>query len=83
MSIRLNKAIRELNIGFQTAVEFLAKRSDLGDEKLELASKISDEQYQALVEAFHQDKEVRSQAAQLLQRKSKDKKATDAKDNRA
>ena len=83
MSIRLNKAIRELNIGFQTAVEFLAKRSDLGDEKLELASKISDEQYQALVEAFHQDKEVRSQAAQLLQRKSKDKKATDQKDNRA
>ena len=48
MSIRLNKAIRELNIGFQTAVEFLAKRSDLGDEKLELASKISDEQLRQL-----------------------------------
>lgn len=25
MSIRLNKAIRELNIGLQTAVEFLKK----------------------------------------------------------
>ena len=28
MSIRLNKALRELNIGLQTAVEFLSKRSD-------------------------------------------------------
>lgn len=31
MSIRLNKALRELNIGLQTAVEFLEKRKDLGD----------------------------------------------------
>ena len=31
MSIRLNKAIRELNIGMQTAVEFLEKRKDLGE----------------------------------------------------
>ena len=30
MSIRLNKALRELNIGLQTAVEFLEKRKDLG-----------------------------------------------------
>ena len=28
MSIRLNKALRELNIGLQTAVEFLEKRSE-------------------------------------------------------
>ncbi len=74
MSIRLNKAIRELNIGLQTAVEFLSKRNDLGEEKLELTSKISDEQYEALVEAFQQDKEVRSQAAQLFQKKPKEKK---------
>ena len=26
MSIRLNKALRELNIGLQTAVEFLEKK---------------------------------------------------------
>ena len=31
MSIRLNKALRELNIGLQTAVEFLEKRKDLGE----------------------------------------------------
>ena len=33
MSIRLNKALRELNIGLQTAVEFLEKRKDLGEVK--------------------------------------------------
>ena len=63
MSIRLNKALRELNIGFQTAVEFLEKRSDIGEEKLELTSKISDAQYSALVEAFKQDAAVRNEAA--------------------
>ncbi len=74
MSIRLNKAIRELNIGLQTAVEFLTKKGNLGDEKLELTSKISDEQYNLLVEAFRQDKEVHSQAEKLFPKKSKEKK---------
>ena len=32
MSIRLNKALRELNIGLQTAVEFLEKKPNLGEE---------------------------------------------------
>ena len=84
MSIRLNKALRELNIGFQTAVEFLEKRSDIGEEKLELTSKISDAQYSALVEAFKQDAAVRNEAERLLQKKTKDKKrAPEAKDTRA
>ena len=84
MSIRLNKALRELNIGFQTAVEFLEKRSDIGEEKLELTSKISDAQYSALVEAFKQDAAVRNEAERLIQKKTKDKKrAPEAKDNRA
>ena len=84
MSIRLNKALRELNIGFQTAVEFLEKRSDIGEEKLELTSKISDAQYSALVEAFKQDAAVRNEAERLLEKKTKDKKrAPEAKDTRA
>ncbi|MBR5688898.1 MAG: hypothetical protein IKX17_00370, partial [Prevotella sp.] len=62
MSIRLNKAIREVNVGLQTAVEFLEKRPELGEVKAEPSFKLSDEQYQALIEAFRQDKEVRSQA---------------------
>ena len=53
MSIRLNKAIRELNIGMQTAVEFLEKRKDLGEVPKDNANfKLNDAQYNALVEAF-------------------------------
>ena len=74
MSIRLNKALRELNIGFQTAVEFLEKRSDKSETKLEPTSKITQEQYDALVNAFQKDKEVRSQADKLFQKKPKEKK---------
>ena len=74
MSIRLNKALSELNIGLQTAVEFLEKRSELGEVKQELSFKLNDQQYDALVEAFKQDKEVRTQAEKLLQKKPKDKK---------
>ena len=84
MSIRLNKALRELNIGLQTAVEFLEKRNDLGEVKAELNFKLSDEQYKALNDAFSQDKEVRNQAEKLFTKKTKEKKrAPEPKDNRA
>ena len=81
MSIRLNKALRELNIGLQTAVEFLEKKSELGEVKAEPSFKLSDAQYAALQGAFQQDKEVRSQAEKLLQKKPKEKKTKD--DNNA
>ena len=74
MSIRLNKALRELNIGLQTAVEFLEKKNHLGEVKAEPSFKLNDEQYNALVNEFKQDAEVRSQAEKLFQKKTKDKK---------
>ena len=74
MSIRLNKAIRELNIGLQTAVEFLKKRSDLGEVRDDLSFKLSDGQYNALKEEFKSDKEVRNQAEKLLQKHPKETK---------
>ncbi len=84
MSIRLNKALRELNIGLQTAVEFLEKRKSLGGVKPEPSFKLSDEQYKALTDAFSQDKEVRNQAERLFTKKSKEKKRTpEQQDNRA
>ena len=84
MSIRLNKALRELNIGLQTAVEFLEKRKQLGEVKAEPSFKINDQQYKALNDAFSQDKEVRDQAEKLLSKKPKDKKrAPEQQDNRA
>lgn len=84
MSIRLNKAIRELNIGLQTAVEFLKKRSDLGEVRDDLSFKLSDGQYNALKEEFKSDKEVRNQAEKLLQKHPKEKKRqSDRKDQKA
>ena len=81
MSVRLNKALRELNIGLQTAVEFLEKKSELGEVKAEPSFKLNDAQYDALVAAFQQDKEVRTQAEKLFQKKPKEKKA-EPKDTR-
>ena len=77
MSIRLNKALRELNIGLQTAVEFLEKKSELGEVKAEPSFKINDAQYEALVAAFQQDKEMRNQADKLFPKKNKEKKPTE------
>ena len=73
MSIRLNIALRELNIGLQTAVEFLEKKSELGEVKPALSFKLNDKQYEALVEAFKQDAAVRTEAEKLF-KKPKEKK---------
>ena len=84
MSIRLNKALRELNIGLQTAVEFLEKRKQLGEVNAEPSFKLSDQQYKALTDAFSQDKAVRDQAEKLITKKTKDKKrAPEQQDSRA
>lgn len=73
MSIRLNKAIKELNIGLQTAVDFLEKKPELGEVKNELSFKLNDEQHQALVNAFKGDREVRTQADKLSRKTDKKK----------
>ena len=74
MSIRLNKAISELNIGLQTAVDYLEKRKELGEVKNDPNFKLSDEQHEALVEHFKSDATVKNDAAKLLTKKVKEKK---------
>ena len=71
--MRLNKALRELNIGLQTAVDFLKKRIELGEVKDEPSFKLNDAQYKALVEAFKQDAAVRTEAEKLF-KKPKEKR---------
>ncbi len=83
MSVRLNKAIRELNIGIQTAVEFLEKNPSLGEVKADLNFKLNDEQYAALVEKFKQDATVHNQAGKLFQKKQKDSKEKKPAESRA
>ena len=76
MGVRLNKVLTELNIGLQTAVDFLKKKNSLGEIRDDVTTntKISDEQYEALVQAFSGDKAVKTQAEKLFINKKKDKK---------
>jgi len=77
MAIRLNKVLTELNIGLQTAVEFLKNEKNLGEIKddANMNTKITDEQYRALVQKFKGDKDVKSEAEKIFAKKTKDKRA--------
>ncbi len=69
----------ELNIGLQTAVDFLKSKKSLGEIKDDTTptTKISDEQYKALVQAFKGDKDVKNEAEKIFPKK-KDKKEKQA-----
>ena len=69
MSIRLNKVLTELNIGLQTAVDFLKNKKSLGEirDDANVNTKIFDEQYGAIVAQFKAEK--------MFAKKGKDKKA--------
>ena len=59
MGIRLNKVLSELNIGVQTVIDFL-KNNHIGEVRDNLIpnSKITDEQYKALVNKFGPNKDL-------------------------
>ena len=74
MGVRLNKVLTELNIGLQTAIDYLKNKKSLGEIKddANVNTKISDEQYEALVKEFKGDKDVKTQAGMIFPKK-KDK----------
>lgn len=85
MSIRLNKAIKECNVGLQTAVDYLNSKG-YDDVNADLNTKISDEQYELLLKEFKPDSVLKNAANQMLQqqkeekeRKEKEKAAAKAK----
>ena len=72
MPVRLSKALKDLNVGLSTAVEFLAKKG----QKIEASPnyKLSDEQYMLLLKEFNKDMALKQTAEQLgQQRQSKEK----------
>ena len=73
MGVRLNKVLTELNIGLQTAVDFLKNKKSLGEIKddANMNTKINDEQYEALVKEFKRDKDVKTQAGMIFPKKEK------------
>ena len=71
MGVRLNKVLTELNIGLQTAVDYLKNKKSLGEikEDANMNTKINDEQYEALVKEFRGDKDVKTQAGMMFPKK--------------
>ena len=72
MPVRLSKALKDLNVGLSTAVEFLAKKG----QKIEASPnyKLSDEQYMLLLKEFNKDMALKIEAEQLgQQRQSKER----------
>ena len=78
MSIRLNKVARDLNVGIQTAVEFLQKKGFTVEANPN--TKITDEQYALLVKEFSKDKSLKleSESISLERHKERAKAAASA-----
>lgn len=57
MGVRLNKVLTELNIGLQTAVDYLKNKPSLGEisDDANVNTKINDQQYWSLVRGFSKD----------------------------
>lgn len=77
MAVRLNKALKELNVGINTVAAFL-QRKGLVLEDASPNAKITDEQYQLLMEAFGDDKTMHAETKLDIQkRKEKEKQERD------
>ncbi len=71
---RLNKALKELNVGINTVAEFLQKKGKPLDDA-SINAKISDEQYELLLAEFGGDKQKRQETKLDIQkRKEKESK---------
>ncbi len=62
-SFRLNKVAKDLNVGIQTLVEYLAKKGHQVDSNPN--TKISEEQYELLATAFQGERKVKEEADKI------------------
>ena len=83
MSIRLNKVIRELNVGIDTVVNCL--RAEGYEVNASPTEKISDEQYDILKKKFGADQNLRKEADKLISvhQTAKEKKVVQPKQPKA
>ena len=72
MTIRLNKVARDLNVGIQTAVDFLQKKGFTIEANP--MTKISDEQHALLIKEFSKDQHLKKESDRIsLERHNKEK----------
>ncbi len=77
MAVRLNKALKELNVGINTVAEFLQKKGVVLEDASPNA-KITDEQYAMLKGAFGKDKDMHKETQLDIQkRKEKERQERD------
>ena len=75
MGVRINKVLKEFNVGLQTVIDFLAKKGFT--VKNDMNAKLTDEQYQIIKNEFCSDKNLRNKADILISQRhtEKDKKS--------
>ena len=66
MAVRLNKALKELNVGINTVAEFLQKKGAALQDATPNA-KITDEQYALLKKEFGEDMKQNAETKQKIQ----------------
>ena len=67
MGIRLNKVLKELNVSTETVVEYLNSKHSLDPTKeMNPNTKVTDEQYAALLKEFHGDKRLKEKANMIF-----------------
>ena len=77
MAVRLNKALKELNVGINTVAEFLQKKGKPLDDASPNA-KITDEQHELLMKEFGADKNKHVETqADIQKRKEREQKEKD------
>ncbi len=68
MAVRLNKALKELNVGINTVAEFLQKKG-MALEDASPNAKITDDQYTLLKSAFGKDKDMHKETQLDIQKR--------------
>ena len=71
MPVKISKAAKELNVGTQSIIDFLSKNNITVDSNPN--TRISDEQYQMLVNAFKTDRDQKMKSADFFKERQKEK----------
>ena len=82
MAIRLNKVIKEFNVGMQTVVDFLEKKGHKLEE-VNPNTKLTDEQYSLVKKEFQTDEHLRNEAEKLRQTRQEEKRQEQRKKEKA
>ena len=82
MAIRLNKVIKEFNVGLQTVVDFLEKKGHKLEE-VNPNTKLTDEQYSLVKKEFQTDEHLRNEAEKLRQTRQEEKRQEQRKKEKA